>query len=71
MVAYNKKLGHTKVRPAEAKRFIKQELNYRKYDLPHAHNPETDFFVPSFTGFPLPARGAAIPSPPLSVVPLV
>jgi len=50
-------MGHTKVRPAESKRFIKADLNYRKHDLPHAHNPETDFYVPSFTGFPLPSRG--------------
>lgn len=54
---YNKDFGRTNILPHERPRFIKDRLNYRKHDLPHAHNPVTDFFVPSFTGFPLPARG--------------
>jgi len=58
---YNKDFGRTNILPHERPRFIKDRLNYRKHDLPHAHNPVTDFFVPSFTGFPLPARGVASP----------
>lgn len=55
--AYNKHMGHTQVIPSDRPRFIKTDLCYRKHDLPHAHNPATDHFVPSFTGFPLPHRG--------------
>jgi len=55
--AYDKRHGHDHVQAAEQPRFIKERLNFRKHDLPHAHNPVTDFFVPSFTGFPLPERG--------------
>jgi len=54
---YNKDHGRTHVLAHERPRFIKDRLNYRMHDLPHAHNPVTDHFVPSFTGFPLPARG--------------
>ena len=58
MSKYNNSIGHRNVRPREKERFIKTALNYRVHDLPHAHNPETDHFVPSFTGFPMPVRGS-------------
>merc|ERR1712196_257378 len=45
--AYDKKYSHTNILGAEHPRFVKERLNYRKHDLPHAHNPVTDFFVPS------------------------
>jgi len=56
--AYNKAtMGQSKILPAERHRFVKSHLNYRKFDLPHAHNPVTDHVVPSFDCRPLPERG--------------